>query len=77
MLVERVHRFQQAQQDAAMARAEVEALKTSLPNDQSMQAAALAGDVVRSQRRNAKRMLADRSTTLDQLNAIDASPTRD
>ena len=63
----------QAQADAALARAEVETLKTSLPNDQAMQAAALAGDVVRSQRRNAKRMLADRSTTLDQLNAIDAS----
>lgn len=63
----------QAQADAAQARAEVEALKTSLPNSQAMQAAAIAGETVQAQRRNAKRMLADRSTTLDQLNAIDAS----
>ena len=63
----------QAQQDAALARAEVEALKSSLPNDAAMQSAALAGDVVRAQRRNAKRMLADRSTSLDELNANDSS----
>ena len=63
----------QAQADAAHARAEVETLKSSLPNDQAMQAAAIAGETVRAQRRNAKRMLADRSTTLDQLNAIDSS----
>ena len=65
--------IRQAQQDAALARAEVEALKSSLPNDAAMQAAAIAGETVRAQRRNAKRMLADRSTTLDQLNAIDSS----
>ena len=66
-------RVRQAEQDAAAARAEVEALKTSLPNDSAMQAAAIAGETVRAQRRNAKRMLADRSTTLEQLNSIDSS----
>ena len=66
-------RLTRAEQDAALARAEVEQLKTSLPNDAAIQAAAVAGETVRAQRRHAKRLLADRGTTLDDLNAIDAS----
>ena len=37
------------------------------------QAAAIAGETVKAQRSNAKRLLSDSTTTLDQLNSIDPS----
>ncbi len=62
---------QQAQTDAAIARAEVEQLKKAQPSKQSTQDAELAGRAIRAQRRRANQLLADSNTTLDQLNAID------
>ena len=62
---------QQAQTDAAIARAEVEQLKKAQPSRQAAQDAELAGRTIRAQRRRANQMLADRNTTLDELNSID------
>ena len=61
----------QAQADAAFAKAEVEQLKKAQPSKQATQDAELAGRTIRAQRRRANQLLADRNTTLDELNAID------
>ena len=60
-----------AQGDAAFAKAEVEELKKTQPTKQATQDAELAGRTIRAQRRRANQMLADRTTTLDELNSID------
>ena len=61
----------QAQTDAAIAKAEVEQLKKEQSSKQATQDAELAGRTIRAQRRRANQLIADRNTTLDELNAID------
>ena len=61
----------QAQADAAIAKAELEQLKKAQPSKQATQDAELAGRTIRAQRSSANLLIADRNTTLDELNAID------
>lgn len=66
-------RLSKAEHDASTARLELEQLKKDLPNSRSLEGAAMAADVIRQQRKSAKQMLADHTTSLEDLNSIDPS----
>ena len=66
-------RLQKAELDAAEAKRELKELKESLPQNNDLQAAALAGDVIKQQRRSAKQLMAQPGVTLEELNSIDPS----
>ena len=66
-------RLAKAESDAATARLELEQLKRDLPNSRILEGAAMAADVNRRQRKSAKQMLADHTTSLEDLNSIDPS----
>ena len=64
-------RLAKEEHDASTARLELEQLKRDLPNSRSLEGAAMAADVIKQQRKSAKQMLADRTTSLEDLNSID------
>lgn len=66
-------RLQKAELDAAEAKRELKELKESLPQNNDLQAAALAGDVIKQQRRSAKQLMGQPGVTLEDLNSIDPS----
>ena len=66
-------RLARAERDAAQAKAELADLKQTLPNSRDLQAAALSGDVIKSQRKAAKQMLGRADASLAELSSIDPS----
>ncbi len=66
-------RLAKAEHDASTARLELDQLKKNLPNSRSLEGAAMAADVIKQQRKAAKQMLADGTTSFEDLNSIDPS----
>lgn len=64
-------RLAKAELDAATAKQELAQLKDALPNNQALQAAALAGETIRQQRKLAKQAISRADVTVDELNSID------
>ena len=67
------HRLREAERDAAKALQRLDELEKSLPSSRQLSGAAMAADVIRQQRKSAKQMLADHTTSLEDLNSIDPS----
>ena len=66
-------RLSKAEHDTANAWIELNQLKKALPNSRSLEGAAMAADVIKQQRKCAKQMLVDHSTSLEDINSIDPS----
>ena len=64
-------RLARAELDASQAKQELAQLKKDLPSSQQLQGAALSAEVIKVQRKTAKQMLADSTTSLEDLNTID------
>ena len=64
-------RLSRAEQDAAQAKTELAELKQSLPNNRDLQAAAISGEAIKSQRKSAKQMMSRADASLAELSSID------
>ena len=64
-------RLSRAEQDAAQAKTELAELKQSLPNNRDLQAAAISGEAIKSQRKSAKQMMSRADASLSELSSID------
>ena len=64
-------RHSRAEQDAAQAKTELAELKQSLPNNRDLQAAAISGEAIKSQRKSAKQMMSRADASLSELSSID------